>query len=67
MKLVGFFLAGMAVKYSAMRHPVAGMEVAADFWGVLVLVVTLPQARMLWREDDPREIGGELELFGREG
>jgi hypothetical protein len=66
MRWVGTFLACAAGRYSATKHPLSGMEVAADFCLILVLLWTLPQARMLWTEDDPREIGGEMELVGRE-
>jgi hypothetical protein len=62
MKWVGSFLACAAGRYSVARHPVSGMEVAADFCVVVVLVFTLPQARALWTELDPREMGGEMEL-----
>jgi hypothetical protein len=29
-----------------------------------VMLWTLPQARVLWTERDPREMSGELELVG---
>jgi hypothetical protein len=63
---VGMFVAGYAGRYANARHPVTGMEVAADLWTILVLLMTLPTARVLWTEPDPREMSGEMELVGRE-
>jgi hypothetical protein len=35
------------------------MAAAAMLWGFLVLAITLPQARVLWTEHDPREMSEE--------
>ena len=35
-------------------------------WVFSLLARTLPQARMLWTERDPREMGGDIELVERE-
>ncbi len=66
MRWVATFVAVAAGRYAVARHPVSGMDVAADFTMIWVLVVTLPQARVLWTEADPREMNGEMELVGRE-
>jgi hypothetical protein len=55
-------MACLAGQYSVAPHPVAGMVVAADFVLMLVLLMTLPQARVLWMERDPRELNGEAQL-----
>ena len=39
------------------------MDAAMDLWSFWLLVWTLPQARVLWTEPDPRETGGEMELM----
>lgn len=66
MRWVGLFVASAAGRYSATHRPLTGMGVAADFCVVLVLLWTLPQARMLWTERDPREITGEMGLVESE-
>jgi hypothetical protein len=66
MRWIGLFVAGYAGSYANAHHPVTGMEVGADLWTILVLMVTLPSARVLWREPDPREMSGEMELVERE-
>jgi hypothetical protein len=62
MRWVGAVVASSAGIYAAKQHPVSGMDVAADFCAILVLVLTLPQARVLWTERDPREVSGEIGL-----
>lgn len=62
---VGLFLAAQAGGYASSHHVIGGMEVAADLWTILLLLHTLPQARVLWTERDPREITGEMELVER--
>jgi hypothetical protein len=43
------------------RHAtVSGLEVAADLVTLSVLLWTLPRARVLWTERDPRDTEGEL-------
>ncbi len=63
---VAIFLACAAGRYSEAKRPLVGMEVAADFLMVLVLVWTLPQARVLWTERDPREITEEMAMVRSE-
>jgi hypothetical protein len=38
----------------------------AGVWTLAALMVTLRQAIVLWMEDDPRAVGGEIELVERE-
>ncbi len=38
------------------------MEIVANFWILSLLAQTLPQARVLWTEPDPREWSGEMEV-----
>jgi hypothetical protein len=66
MRWVGTLMACASGTYANAHHPVNGMEVAAELWTLLVLLITLPQARVLWTEHDPREMSGEMELVGRE-
>jgi hypothetical protein len=66
MRWVAMFLASAAGRYAATKHSVTGMEVATDFLMILVLVWTLPQARVLWTERDPREIAGDMALVQSE-
>jgi hypothetical protein len=64
LRWVSTFLACLAGGYAVVRRPVSGMDVAATLTLLWVLVVTLPKARVLWTERDPREIVGEIELVG---
>lgn len=41
-------------------------EIAAGVWTLAMLMVTLRQAIVLWTEQDPRAVGGEIELVERE-
>ena len=41
-------------------------ELVAGVWTLAALMVTLRQAIVLWTEDDPRAVGGEIELVERE-
>jgi hypothetical protein len=66
MRWVGIFIACSAGRYANAHHPITGMEVGADLWTFLVLIVTLPAARVLWREADPREMSGDMELVREE-
>jgi hypothetical protein len=38
------------------------MEIAVELWLFCQLARTLPKARVLWTERDPREMVGELEV-----
>jgi hypothetical protein len=62
MRWVGLFMACISGSFAHAREPVEGMEVATLLWMLLVLLFTLPQARVLWMERDPREWSGEMEL-----
>jgi hypothetical protein len=64
MRWVALFMACISGSYANAHHPVDGMEVATTLWMLLVMLWTLPQARVLWTERDPREMSGELELVG---
>ncbi len=66
MRWVGIFVACMSGTFARSHEPLEGMDVATLLWMVLVLLITLPQARVLWTEPDPREMSGEMELAGRE-
>ena len=63
---VAVFLSGLIAHYGGTRRPISGMDVVADLMVIAVMVWTLPQARVLWTERDPREMGGEMELVGKE-
>lgn len=55
--------AGMyAVGHAALNR----MEVVGTLSGIALLGRTLPQARVLWYEADPRELSGEMELVMKE-
>lgn len=62
MRWMGLFIACLAGSYASTPHPVSGMAVAATLMMVWVLMVTLPQARILWTERDPREDNRSLEV-----
>jgi hypothetical protein len=58
-------LASYAGVYTARaidQRPVTPWDVAVAFFMFAVLAQTLPRARVLWTEDDPREEFGELHL-----
>ena len=57
--LLACYLGATAVE----REPLQPTAAAAMLWGVLVLARTLPQARVLWTEHDPREMGEESGLL----
>jgi hypothetical protein len=68
--LMGSFLVSWAAQYSSrMKHAehVSGLEVVQVLLSAALMAITLPRAMVLWEERDPREIGGEMELVGREG
>jgi hypothetical protein len=48
------------------QKPIAPLEVAGFLWSFSMLARTLPQARALWSETDPREMTGEMEMVERE-
>ncbi len=64
---IAFLLVIAAIDYLSNFHKtVDRLQVAAILLGFWVLAITLPQARVLWTEADPRELCGEMELVGRE-
>jgi hypothetical protein len=60
--LLAFYAAVLAVK----PKPIAPIEVSGFLWSFALLAQTLPQARVLWTERDPRAVTGELEMVERE-
>ena len=63
---IGIFLASYAGILAMKSKPVAPLEVAGFLWLFSVLARTLPQARVLWTEPDPRAVAGEMEMVERE-
>jgi hypothetical protein len=60
--LLAFYAATLAVK----PKPIAPLVVAGFLWSFSLLARTLPQARVLWTERDPRAGVGEMEMVERE-
>ncbi len=60
LKQMTFFLAVFAGSAASWKHP-EPMEISFYLWLFCVLGLTLPQARVLWTEPDPRD-AGELQL-----
>ena len=56
---IGALLTAYLVTTAVQREPFQQTEAAAMLWFFLVLVRTLPQARVLWTEHDPREMSEE--------
>jgi hypothetical protein len=54
--------AGIYTSRSLRRKVVEPLEVAFEFFMFAVLLWTLPRARVLWTEPDPREFGDEMAL-----
>jgi hypothetical protein len=63
---IAIFLASYAVFLGVWSKPIAPLEVAGFLWSFSVLAQTLPQARVLWTEPDPREMEREVGLVERE-
>jgi hypothetical protein len=66
---IAFLLVIVASQYllpSNFHKTVGQPQVAAILFGFWVMAITLPQARVLWTEADPREMDGEMELIGKE-
>jgi hypothetical protein len=61
LRQVGTYLAIYAGLAIIKEHPFSPMANACDLWSLCILARTLPQARVLWTEPDPRE-AGELRL-----
>jgi hypothetical protein len=59
---IGVLLASYAGTVAVQRQPLSQMEASGFLWGFALLAQTLPQARVLWTERDPREVSGEMEL-----
>ncbi len=65
MKIVMGMLAAYTGIYTeeAHRHEkTEPLTVAFEFVSLYVLLLTLPRARVLWTEPDPREFGGDMSL-----
>jgi hypothetical protein len=58
---------GLAVAEAARHHPLGPMEIAVGVWLFCMLARTLPRARVLWTEADPRLMSGELALVASAG
>ena len=56
---IGVLLACYLGATAAEREPLQPTAAAAMLWGFLLLARTLPQARVLWTEHDPREMSEE--------
>jgi hypothetical protein len=59
---LGFILATFAGTLSVQRVPLPQITAGGFLWSFCLLAVTLPQARVLWTEADPRDLSGEMEL-----
>ena len=61
-------IAGLLAIYAGILavKPIAPLVVAGFLWSFSLLARTLPQARVLWTERDPRAMTGEMEMVARE-
>jgi hypothetical protein len=62
-------IAGILAFYAAVlavQKPISPMEVSGFLWSFALLAQTLPQARVLWTERDPRAMASEMEMVKRE-
>jgi hypothetical protein len=61
-------IAGLLAIYAGILavKPIAPLVVAGFLWSFSLLARTLPQARVLWTERDPRGMTGEMEMVERE-
>ena len=62
-------LAGLLAFYAtalAVKKPISPIEASGFLWSFALLAQTLPQARVLWTEPDPRAMTGEMEMVERE-
>jgi hypothetical protein len=55
--------AGQWVVKIAHHRSIDPMQVVGDLWSFSLLAQTLPQARILWTEPDPRKVSGEIEMI----
>jgi hypothetical protein len=55
---LAWILALMTGSTAMQRRPFTPFEVAALLWIFFILAITLPQARILWIEPDPRDAAG---------
>lgn len=62
---IGGLLAMYAGFMAVQREPMPQAVVSGFLWGFSLPAWTLPQARVLWTERDPREVNGEMELVER--
>jgi len=54
-----------AVTASMRATPWKAIDVTAYLLSMVVIARTGPKARVLWREPDPREVSGEMELVAQ--
>jgi len=54
---VALYLAIYAGATAVAKHPLPPVEAASYLWSFSILARTLPQARVLWTEPDPRQAG----------
>jgi hypothetical protein len=62
-------IAGILAFYAAVlsvQRSILPIEAAGFLWSFSLLARTLPQARVLWTERDPRVVTGEMEMVERE-
>ncbi len=66
LKYIASFLAafaGLYLGHAARRKVEDPMAMAFEFWFLCLLAMTLPKARVLWTEDDPRVTAGEIAVI----
>jgi hypothetical protein len=63
---IAVFLGSYAAVLAVKEKPIAPLEVSGFLWSFSLLARTLPQARVLWTEPDPRVMAGEMEMVERE-
>ena len=62
---LGFLLTSYAGAVAVQRQPLSRWKRCGFLWGFALLAQTLPQARVLWTERDPREVSGEIGMVER--
>ena len=62
------WIAGFLAIYAGVlsAKTISPIVVSGFFWSFALLARTLPQARVLWTERDPRVVAGEMEMVERE-
>jgi hypothetical protein len=54
------YYTGIYIFRAAKQRTVQPLDVAFELWMLAVLMMTLPKARVLWTEKDPRDDDGEM-------